>query len=49
MNWLAKMMYGRYGIDQLGTFALVILLILNIVFTLTGWEVVYLVGLLLAV
>ena len=49
MNWLAKMMYGRYGIDQLGTFALVILLILNIVFTLTGREAVYLVGLLLAV
>ena len=49
MNWLARMMYGRYGIDQLGTFALIILLILNILFTLTGWYAVYLVALVLSV
>ena len=27
MNWLARMMYGRYGTDQLGFFTLLLMLI----------------------
>ena len=36
MNWLARMMYGRYGTDQLGFFTLLLMLILNMVFAFTG-------------
>ena len=35
MNWFTKMMYGRYGTDQLGFVTLFLALILNIVYTFT--------------
>ena len=49
MNWIAKMMYGRYGTDQLGFVTLFLVLILNIVFTFTGWDILYVLGIMLTV
>lgn len=37
MNWLTKLMYGRYGTDRLGLFMLIVVLLLDIIFTFTGW------------
>ena len=39
MNWLTKLMYGRYGTDRLGLFMLIVVLLLDIIFTFTGWDV----------
>ncbi len=44
MNWIAKLMYGRYGTDQLGVFSLLLMLILNLFWILTGWKILYLVS-----
>lgn len=49
MNWIAKMMYGRYGTDQLGFVTLFLVLILNIIFTFTGWDILYVLGIMLTV
>lgn len=38
MNWLQKMMYGRYGMDQLGLFSVCFLLIFNMISTLFRWK-----------
>lgn len=38
MNWLHKLMYGRYGLDQLGIFSMLLLLILNMIATMGRWE-----------
>ena len=49
MNWLARMMYGRYGTDQLGFFTLLLMLILNMVFAFTGWDAFYILSFALAI
>lgn len=49
MNWLARMMYGRYGTDQLGFFTLLLMLVLNMVFAFTGWDVLYILSFALAI
>ena len=49
MNWLARMMYGRYGTDQLGFFTLLLMLILNMVFAFTGWDALYILSFALAI
>lgn len=49
MQWLAKLMYGRYGTDTLGFFLLIFVLILDMIFTFTGWDVLYLLSFVLAV
>lgn len=49
MNWLAKMMYGRYGTDQLGFVTLMLVLILNILFAWTGWDILYVLAIVLTV
>lgn len=46
MNWLTKMMYGRYGTDRLGLFLLILVLLLDVVYSLTGWGIFYLLSLL---
>ena len=49
MNWLARMMYGRYGTDQLGFFTLLLMLIWNMVFAFTGWDALYILSFALAI
>lgn len=49
MQWLTKLMYGRYGTDALGFFMLILVLILDVIFTFTGWDILYLFSFLLAV
>lgn len=49
MQWLTKLMYGRYGTDVLGFFMLILVLILDVIFTFTGWDILYLFSFLLAV
>lgn len=49
MNWLARMMYGRYGTDQLGFFTLLLMLILNMVFAFTEWDALYILSFALAI
>lgn len=49
MQWLTKLMYGRYGADALGFFMLILVLILDVIFTFTGWDILYLFSFLLAV
>lgn len=49
MNWLARMMYGRYGTDQLGFFTLLLMLILNMVFAFTGRDALYILSFALAI
>ena len=40
MQWLTKLMYGRYGTDALGFFMLILVLILDVIFTfLLGYPV----------
>ena len=34
MNWLTKLMYGRYGTDRLGLFMLIVVLLLDIILPL---------------
>lgn len=46
---LTKLMYGRYGTDALGFFMLILVLILDVIFTFTGWDILYLFSFLLAV
>ena len=48
MNWLTKLMYGRYGTDRLGLFMLIVVLLLDIIFTFTGWDVLYILAFVLA-
>lgn len=48
MNWLTKLMYGRYGTDRLGLFMLIVVLLLDIIFTFTGWGVLYILAFVLA-
>lgn len=47
MQWLTKLMYGRYGTDALGFFMLILVLILDVIFTFTGWDILYLFSFLL--
>ena len=49
MNWFTKMMYGRYGTDQLGFVTQFLALILNIVYTFTRWNVLYMISTVLMV
>ncbi len=49
MNWLTKMMYGRYGTDRLGLFLLILVLLLDVVYSLTGWGIFYLLSFVLAI
>lgn len=42
MNWLRRFMYGRYGIDHLGRFLLVLALILYLSAFISGIKVIYL-------
>lgn len=49
MNWLTKMMYGRYGTDRLGLFLLILVLLLDIVYGFTGWDILYLFSFVLAI
>ena len=41
MNWIAKLMYGRYGTDQLGFFMLISLFVLNLLWAATDWNIFY--------
>ena len=41
-------MYGRYGTDRLGLFMLIVVLLLDIIFTFTGWDVLYILAFVLA-
>ena len=42
MNWLARMMYGRYGTDQLGFFTLLLMLIFGFWFvTEVSCQIIY--------
>lgn len=49
MNWLTKMMYGRYGTDRLGLFLLILVLLLDVVYSFTGWGIFYLLSFVLAI
>ncbi len=42
MNWFAKIMYGRYGTDQLCFAMLILVFIMQLVYAFTHWNVLYL-------
>ncbi len=39
MNWLRRLMYGRYGMDQLGYGLLIGSFLFMLLFRLTGWRI----------
>ncbi len=49
MNWIAKLMYGRYGTDQLGFFMLISLFVLNLLWAATDWNIFYWISIVLCV
>ncbi|SCG84297.1 Zn-finger containing protein [Proteiniborus sp. DW1] len=46
MNWLQRMMIGRYGVDQLSKAMLILTLILLIISSITGLDIINVLGIL---
>ena len=46
-NAMHRLMYGRYGVDQLNTFMLLAYLVCYLLFAVTRWTVLYLLSLVL--
>lgn len=49
MNWLQRMMIGRYGVDQLSKAMLVMTIILLIISSITGSDIINALGILVLV